>query len=74
LRRRSREFESLSPNASECNQPAKNASRKGVTWAMQLDIDMHEVARQCAEERLTQLRPGGFSLEQRYRIDPNTGQ
>ena len=74
LLRHQGQFEKPSPNANECNQPAKNAIRKGVTWAMQLGTEMHEVARECAEERLSQLRPGGFSLEQRYRIDLKTGQ
>ena len=35
---------------------------------------MHEVARACAEERLRRLRPGRYSLEQRYRYDRQTGE
>jgi hypothetical protein len=35
---------------------------------------MHKVALQCAGERLGALRPGGFSLEQRYRYDRSTGK
>ena len=66
------DFEGLIPNADECNQPAKSAKRKGVTWAMQLGTEMHEEALKCAEERLGLLRPGGFSLEQRYRYDSRT--
>jgi hypothetical protein len=72
LLRHQGEFEGLIPNADECNQPAKNAKRKGVTWAMQLGTEMHEEALKCAEERLGLLRPGGFSLEQRYRYDSRT--
>ena len=68
------DFAELIPNADECNQPAKNAKRKGVTWAMQLGIEMHEEALGCAEERLGKLRPGGFSREQRYRYDSRTGR
>ena len=41
---------------------------------MRLGTEMHEVARQCAEEELNKLRPGGFSLEQRYRYDSRTGR
>jgi hypothetical protein len=41
---------------------------------MRLGIEMHEVARKCAEERLSRVRPGGFSLDQRYRPDMDTGQ
>jgi len=68
------DFEALIPNASECDQPAKNAKRKGVTWAMQLGTEMHEVALECIGERLDKLWPGGFRLEQRYRYDSREGR
>jgi hypothetical protein len=57
------------PKAEDCNKlmPGKN-----VTLAMFLGTEMHEVALQCAGERLKQLRPGGFSLEPRYRYDRKT--
>jgi hypothetical protein len=35
---------------------------------------MHQIALKCAKERLDTLRPGGFSLEPRYRYDSKTGQ
>jgi hypothetical protein len=34
---------------------------------------MHQVARDCVEERLKDLWPGRYSLEQRYRYDRQTG-
>jgi hypothetical protein len=33
---------------------------------------MHEAAQKCADAALKKLVPGRFSLEQRYRYDPNT--
>lgn len=66
-------FKGPAPDASECNQSTVDAQGRRVTWAMRLGTEMHEVARQCAEEELNKLRPGGFSLEQRYRYDMRTG-
>ncbi|MFL5352783.1 hypothetical protein [Archangium sp.] len=74
LLRHQGDFEGLSPNADECNELAKNAKRKGMTWAMQLGTEMHEVALECAGQRLSELRPNGFSLEPRYRYDTKTGR
>jgi hypothetical protein len=74
LLRHEGDFKELTPDADECKQPAKNATRKDVTWAMQLGTEMHEAARRCAEAELSRLRPGGFSLEQRYRFDRRTRQ
>jgi hypothetical protein len=39
-----------------------------------LGVEMHEEALKCAGERLGRLRPGSFSLEQRYRYDSRTGR
>ncbi|WP_395846823.1 hypothetical protein [Cystobacter fuscus] len=69
LLRHEGDFASLTPTADECKQWAKNARSKGMTWAMQLGTEMHEEALECVEERLSKLRPGGFSLEPRYRYD-----
>ncbi|OJT23963.1 hypothetical protein BO221_16750 [Archangium sp. Cb G35] len=66
-------FKGPAPDANECNQETVDAQGRNVTWAMRLGTEMHEVARQCAEEELNKLRPGGFSLEQRYRYDMQTG-
>lgn len=64
-----------SPTPEECReQVAVNERGEPVTRAMQLGEEMHEAARTCAEERLSKLRPGGFSLEQRYRYDRQTGE
>ncbi|MGZ3457193.1 MAG: hypothetical protein ACXU86_01685 [Archangium sp.] len=48
--------------------------KSDVTLAMFLGQEMHRVALQCVGERLGQLRPGGFSLEPRYRYDKKTGK
>jgi Protein of unknown function (DUF3396) len=45
-----------------------------VTRAMQLGREKHALALQCTGEKLDALIPGRFSLEQRYRYDPQTGQ
>jgi hypothetical protein len=74
LLRHQGDFEGLSPNATECNELAKNAKRRDVTWAMQLGTEMHEVALECAGKRLGELRPNGSSLEPRYRYDTKTGR
>ena len=74
LLRHEGDFAALFPNVDECNQLAKNPRRKGMPWAMQLGVEMHEDALECAEERLGTLLPGGFSLEQRYRYDSRTGR
>jgi hypothetical protein len=66
-------FKATSPSAEECLEQVKDATGRRVTWAMFLGTEMHKVALECAEERLNQLRPGGFSLEPRYRFDPDTG-
>ncbi|WP_375766446.1 hypothetical protein NR798_32810 [Archangium gephyra] len=65
-------FKGPAPDANECNQGTVDTQGRSVTWAMRLGTEMHEVARQCAEEELNKLRPGGFSLEQRYRYDGRT--
>ncbi|PTL79398.1 hypothetical protein DAT35_34985 [Vitiosangium sp. GDMCC 1.1324] len=68
LLRHEGQFEKLSPNANECKQMTKDATGRRVTWAIRLGLEMHEVAQKCADLALSGLRPGGFSLEQRYRI------
>jgi hypothetical protein len=40
---------------------------------MQLGSEMHKLALKCAEEKLRELRPGGFSIEQRYRYNKTLG-
>lgn len=66
------DFAALFPNAQECNQLAKNAQGRNVTWAMQLGLEMHAKARDCASTALSLLILGRFSLEQRYLYDRQT--
>jgi hypothetical protein len=66
-------FRGPAPDATECNQETVDAQGRSVTWAMRLGTEMHEVARQCAEEELNKLRPGGFSLEQRMTAGRGVG-
>lgn len=66
------DFAALFPNARECNQLAKNAQGRNVTWAMLLGLEMHAEARDCANTALSLLIPGRFSLEQRYFYDRQT--
>jgi hypothetical protein len=56
-----------SPTVPECNSLVEDGPGRRITLAMQLGCAMHEVALRCAREDLNKLRPGGFSLEQRYR-------
>ena len=66
-------FKATIPTAEECMEQVKDASGRRVIWAMFLGTEMHKEALKCAEERLNRLRPGGFSLEPRYRFDLETG-
>jgi hypothetical protein len=59
-------FGGKSPTAQQCNEQIEHDGRR-MTRAMQLGCVMHEVALKCARKALDTLRPGGFSLEQRYR-------
>ncbi|MCP3136049.1 hypothetical protein [Pyxidicoccus xibeiensis] len=74
LLRHRKDFTGQSPSKEECDQQVKDAAGRRVSRAMQLGTEMHQVARQCVEERLGQLRPGGFSLEPHYRYDFRSGQ
>ena len=70
-----RHFGGQSPSRAQCQEPLPNVDPCGrqVTWAMRLGIEKHQLALQCARERLDTLIPERFSLEQRYRQDPRTG-
>jgi len=67
-------FKGPTPDINECNEWTVDAQGNSVTWAMRLGTEMHEVAAQCAEKQLDKLRPGGFSVESRYRYDSRTGR
>ncbi|WNG51359.1 hypothetical protein F0U60_49920 [Archangium minus] len=70
-----RRFGGNSPSRSECQEElGKDPCGKKVTRAMQLGTEKHHLARQCVENKLGALIPGRFSLEQRYRNNPQTGQ
>jgi hypothetical protein len=74
LLRHRQSFAGLSPTREECNERVKEATGRPVTRAMQLGTEMHQVALKCAKEKLGTLRPGGFSLEPRYRYDRKSGK
>jgi len=68
-------FAGRKPTAQECNEQVDEDSRgEPITRAMQLGVEQHQVALQCAEERLRELKPRGFSLSPRYRYDSTTGK
>ncbi|GMU02092.1 hypothetical protein KH5H1_62120 [Corallococcus caeni] len=67
-------FGTRSPTPKECNEQVRDAQGRTITRAMKLGDEMHRVAFQCAEEKLNQLRPGGFSLEPTYLYDLDSGK
>jgi len=67
-------FKGVGPSPDECQEEVLDGTGRRITWAMRLGLEMHEVALRCAEEELGKLRPGGFSIEPRYRYDPETRQ
>lgn len=74
LLRHEGKFRSVFPVADECTQMTVDAQGRKVRWAIRLGNEMHEEARKCAKRVLGSLWPGGFSLEQRYRYDRQTGR
>jgi hypothetical protein len=68
-------FEGRGPTAEECEEVVgKNGRGEPVTRAMQLGVVQHRLALECAEEKLKELMPGGYSLSPRYRYDPAAGK
>nr|WP_253899654.1 hypothetical protein [Corallococcus carmarthensis] len=67
-------FGTRSPTQQECNAQVRDAQGRTITRAMKLGNEMHQVAFQCAKEKLNQLRPGGFSLEPTYLYDLESGK
>jgi hypothetical protein len=64
-----------SPTREECQEVVERDARgESVTRAMLLGREQHQAALECAERRLRQLKPGGFTLSPRYRYNPSTGQ
>jgi hypothetical protein len=71
----SKHFQGRRPTREECDEEIGKDSRgEPITRAMQLGVEQHRVALQCADEKLRELKPGGFDLSPRYRYDPRTGQ
>ncbi|WP_242594649.1 hypothetical protein [Corallococcus exiguus] len=67
-------FGTRRPTPQECNEQIRDAQGRTITRAMKLGDEMHRVALQCAEEKLNELRPGGFSLEPTYLYDLDSGK
>ncbi|RKG89757.1 hypothetical protein [Corallococcus terminator] len=65
-------FGTRSPTREECLEEGTDKKRKTLTRAMILGEEMHRVALRCAAEKLSELRPGGFSLEPTYKYDPDS--
>ncbi|WP_224362036.1 hypothetical protein [Hyalangium versicolor] len=64
-----------SPTREQCAEVLeRDANGKPVTRAMRLGLEKHEAAMACIQEKLPPLRQGGFSLNQRYRLNPHTGK
>jgi len=61
------------PTPQECNEVVERGGRT-LTRAMWRGNLMHDAAFACIQEKLERLRPGGFSLKQRYRHDERTGE
>ena len=61
------------PTPQECNENVEWEGRM-LTRAMWLGNLMHDDALDCIQEKLELLRPGGFSLKQRYRHNERTGE
>jgi len=61
------------PTPKECNEQVGTDGRgQPITRAMQMGLEMHQSAFDCVGKALSVLRPGGFSLEPRYRYDLQT--
>lgn len=63
------------PTREQCAEVLeRDANGKPVTRAMRLGLEKHDLAMACIQQKLNALRPGGFSLNQRYRLNPLTGK
>ncbi|MFP2909356.1 hypothetical protein ACLESD_30800 [Pyxidicoccus sp. 3LFB2] len=66
------EFGGRQPTAAECEQKVGGTQENPVTRGMRLGGAKHKLAVQCAEEKLSRAHAGRFSVEQRYRLHPET--
>ncbi|QSQ18728.1 hypothetical protein JY651_25545 [Pyxidicoccus parkwayensis] len=69
-----KEFGGRAPTKQECEQQVSGTRENPVTRGMRLGSAKHRLAFQCADEKLSQMIPRRFRLEQRYRINPETQQ
>jgi hypothetical protein len=70
-----RHFKTRGPTREECEEEVgRDSQGQPVTRAMRLGVEQHAVALECAERKLRELKPGGYSLSPRYRYDPSTGK
>jgi hypothetical protein len=68
-------FSNRGPTRENCEEVVdKDSQGRPITRAMRLGVEQHKTALLCAEEKLKQLKPGGFSISPRYRVDPETGK
>ncbi|MFP2902983.1 hypothetical protein ACLEQD_42940, partial [Corallococcus sp. 4LFB] len=68
-----RMLDGKTPTVQQCEeQVGTDAEGKPITRAMQWGREKHTVALRCVQARLSVERPGGFSLEQRYRYNRET--
>lgn len=68
------EFGGHAPTRRECQEQVGGTRENPVTRGMRLGGAKHTLALRCTEEKLGRAHPGRFSLEQRYRINPETRQ
>ncbi|MDC0710409.1 hypothetical protein POL68_18170 [Stigmatella sp. ncwal1] len=62
------------PTHQQCAQVmGKDSQGNPITRAMLLGREKHRAALACVREALEELRPGGFSLNQRYRLNKDSG-
>jgi hypothetical protein len=66
------EFGGRHPTAEECKQQVGGTRENPVTRSMRLGSAKHALALQCTKDELGRTIPGRFSLEQRYRLHPET--
>jgi hypothetical protein len=63
------------PSREQCAEVVERDARGNpVTRAMLLGREKHSLALQCIQQKLHEVRPGGFSLDQRYRENKATGR
>jgi hypothetical protein len=68
-------FKNRGPTHEECDEEvAKDHRGEPITRAMQLGVEQHQIALECTQQQLEQLKPGGFTLKPRYRYNPRTGR